>query len=64
MLTIPLLFDLTTKPCMYQRYVDDTFAIFKTKNNSELDYIRSILRNNIYPENIINISNSKKITQF
>jgi len=147
-----LLFDLTTKPCMFQRYVDDTFAIFKTENDSEmfynklnlmhpllkftmeketdgtlpildvkiekdtnkfltsvyrkptfighytrwdsfgppkrktnligtlalralkicsknklqqeLDYIKSILRDNGYPKNIINSSISKKITQF
>jgi len=34
----PLLFDSTTKPCMYQRYVDDTFAIFKTENEGEIFY--------------------------
>jgi len=33
-----LLFNLTTKPCMYQRYVDNTFAIFKTENDSEIFY--------------------------
>jgi len=26
-----LLFDSTTKPYMYERYVDDSFAIFKTE---------------------------------
>jgi len=31
-----LLFDSTAKPCMYQRYVDDTFAIFKMENDSEM----------------------------
>jgi len=36
----------------------------KNKLQQELDYIRSILRDNGYPENIINTSISKKITQF
>jgi len=36
----------------------------KNKLQPELDYIRSILRDNGYPENIINSSISKKITQF
>ena len=30
------LFNSISKPCMYQRYVDDTFAIFKTESDSEL----------------------------
>jgi len=33
-----LLFDSTTKPYMYRRYVDDTFAIFKTENDNEIFY--------------------------
>jgi len=33
-----LLFDWTTKPCMFQRYIDDTFAIFKTESDSEMFY--------------------------
>jgi len=33
-----LLFDSTTKPCMYQRYVDNTFTIFKTERDSEIFY--------------------------
>jgi len=33
-----LIFDSTTKSCMYQRYVGDIFAIFKTKNDSEKFY--------------------------
>jgi len=33
-----LLFISTTKPCMYQRCVDDTFDIFKTENDSEIFY--------------------------
>jgi len=33
-----LLFDSTTMPCMYKRYVDDTLAIFKTENDSEIFY--------------------------
>jgi len=36
----------------------------KNKLQQELDYIRSILRDNGYPENIINSNISKKITQF
>jgi len=33
-----LLFDPTTKPSMYQRSVDNTFAIFKTENDREIFY--------------------------
>jgi len=33
-----LLFDSTTNPCMYQRYVDDSFTIFKTEIESEIFY--------------------------
>jgi len=33
-----LLFNSTTKPYMYQRYVDNTFAIFKTENDIEIFY--------------------------
>jgi len=33
-----LLFDSTTKPCMHQRYVDNTFAISKTENDREIFY--------------------------
>jgi len=33
-----LLFDSTIKPCMYQRNVDDIFAIFKTENDSKIFY--------------------------
>jgi len=35
----------------------------KNKLQQEFDYIRSIIRDNGYPENIINSSISKKITQ-
>jgi len=31
-----ILFDSVTKPCMYQRYVDNTIAIFKTERDSEM----------------------------
>jgi len=33
-----LLFNSTTKPYMYLRYVDDTFAIFKTESGSKMFY--------------------------
>jgi len=36
----------------------------KSKLQQGLDYIRSVLRENGYPENITNTSISKKITQF
>jgi len=38
-----LLFQSTTKACMYQRYVDDIFAIFKTEN-----LVRYFTTNSIY----------------
>ena len=64
------------KPTIYFRYVDDTYVIFKQdvrkeaydmyekKLKQEIDFIKKILLDNGYPENMVLKYISKKIAQF